>query len=95
MIPAKEDHLEIATDFRGNYFITKIFEDDNPKTCNYELFKEEYFNFDYQEIIYDLPDLEPGKRYEIRYRTDVAWDYEHVDCDVEIHYVKGSLKEIK
>ena len=90
----KENRLEIATDFRGYYFITKIYEDENPNTSNYELFSEEYYNFDYQEIIMGMPELLPCKRYQMRYHVNINWDYEQTDCDVEIAYTKGSLRRL-
>ena len=91
-IVLKENRLEIATDFRGCYFITKIYEDENPNTSNYELFNEEYLNVDYQEIFFGMPELLPGKRYEMRYRVKIDLDYDHIECGVEIHYTKGSLR---
>lgn len=91
----KENRIEIMIDFRGNYYITKIYEDENPNTSNYELFKTEYENFDSQEIIIGLPDdLIPGEKYELQFTVLVNWDYEQTECDVEVHYVKNTLRKL-
>lgn len=93
-INPNEDRVELSTDFRGNYFISKIYEDDNPRTSNYELFHEEYLNHDSQEIFFNLPELEPCSKYEIRFKVIVDWNYEHTECDAEIHYIKDSIRKL-
>lgn len=90
-----ENRIEIMVDFRGHVYITQIYEDDNPRTSNYELFNSQYENFDSQEIIQGLPnDLVHGARYLMRFHVNIEWDYEHTDCDVYINYVKDSLVQL-
>jgi len=91
----KENRIEIMIDFRGNYYITKIYEDETPYTSNYELFKTEYENINSQETIIGLPEnLVPGEKYILQFEVLVEWDYEHTDCDLEIHYIKNSLRKL-
>ena len=91
----KVDTVEIVTDFRRNYYVCKIYEDENPRTSNFELFNEEYYNIDSQEVIVGVPELEPDKRYSLRFRVVTDFNYYDLDGDMRVEYIEGTLKELK
>jgi len=89
------DRVEIFTDFRGEFLVTKIYENSNPNMSNYELFREMYSNLDPMDVIIDMPDLEPNKRYSLEFRVEIETDYFNTDSDCYVYYREGTLKELK